>query len=57
MIPFNEFVEENSFIVCAHRGASGIAPENTMAAVAMALECGAPMVEIDVQYTRDRKMV
>ncbi len=57
MIPFNEFVEENSFIVCAHRGASGIAPENTMAAVVMALECGAPMIEIDVQYTRDRQMV
>jgi glycerophosphoryl diester phosphodiesterase len=57
MIPFNEFVEENSFVVCAHRGASGIAPENTMAAVVMALECGAPMVEIDVQYTSDRQMV
>lgn len=57
MIPFNEFVEENSFVVCAHRGASGIAPENTMAAVALALESGAPMVEIDVQYTRDRQMV
>lgn len=57
MIPFNEFVEENAFIICAHRGASGIAPENTMAAVAMALECGAPMIEIDVQYTRDRHMV
>jgi glycerophosphoryl diester phosphodiesterase len=57
MIPFNEFVEEHSFIVCAHRGASGMAPENTMAAVVMALECGAPMVEIDVQYTSDRKMV
>jgi glycerophosphoryl diester phosphodiesterase len=57
MIPFREFVEQNSFIACAHRGASGIAPENTISAVNMALESGAPMVEIDVQYTKDHQMV
>ena len=57
MIPFREFVEQNSFIICAHRGASGIAPENTVAAVKLALESGAPMIEIDVQYTRDHQMV
>lgn len=57
MIPFREFVEQNSFIICAHRGASGIAPENTVAAVTSALDSGAPMIEIDVQYTRDHQMV
>lgn len=57
MIPFRDFVEQNSFIICAHRGASGIAPENTVAAVKLALESGAPMIEIDVQYTRDHQMV
>ena len=57
MVPFREFVEQNSFIICAHRGASGIAPENTVAAVKLALESGAPMIEVDVQYTRDHQMV
>lgn len=57
MIPFREYVGQNPFIICAHRGASGIAPENTISAVQLALESGAPMVEIDVQYTRDHQMV
>jgi len=57
MISFREFVEQHSFIICAHRGASGIAPENTLSAIALALDCGTPMIEIDVQYTRDHEMV
>ncbi len=39
--------------LCAHRGASGIAPENTLAAVRRAWELGAGMVEVDLQLTRD----
>ncbi|PID80871.1 glycerophosphodiester phosphodiesterase [bacterium DOLZORAL124_64_63] len=39
--------------LCAHRGASGIAPENTLAAVSRAWELGAGMVEVDLQLTRD----
>jgi glycerophosphoryl diester phosphodiesterase len=34
--------------VIAHRGFSAHAPENTLAAVALAIEAGADMVEIDV---------
>jgi glycerophosphoryl diester phosphodiesterase len=41
----------------AHRGASGHAPENTLAAFALAVELGADGVELDVQLTSDREMV
>jgi glycerophosphoryl diester phosphodiesterase len=37
----------------AHRGASAIAPENTMAAFSAALECGADGLELDVHLSRD----
>ena len=36
-----------STINCAHRGASGHAPENTMTALARAIELGAEMAEIE----------
>ena len=39
--------------VTAHRGASGKAPENTLAAVRQAIEDGTDWVEIDVQESRD----
>lgn len=47
---------EGGVINCAHRGASGSAPENTMAAIEQAVELGADMVEIDVQPTVDGKL-
>jgi len=37
----------------AHRGASGITPENTRFAFLKALDLGANMIEFDVQLTRD----
>jgi glycerophosphoryl diester phosphodiesterase len=43
----------NSTINCAHRGASGHAPENTIAAVEKAIAQGAAMAEIDIQQTAD----
>jgi glycerophosphoryl diester phosphodiesterase len=39
--------------VIAHRGASGDAPENTVAAFELALEQGADGIEFDVHLTRD----
>jgi glycerophosphoryl diester phosphodiesterase len=39
--------------VIAHRGASGDAPENTLAAFRLAAEQGAEWVELDVGLTRD----
>lgn len=41
----------------AHRGASALAPENTLAAVRQAVRSGADLVELDVQRTRDGALV
>lgn len=41
-------------LILAHRGASGVAPENTLAAFRLARELGADGVELDVTLTRDR---
>lgn len=35
--------------IIAHRGASGLAPENTLKAIALALELGVGAIELDVQ--------
>ena len=43
----------NPTINCAHRGASGHAPENTIAALEKAIAQGAAMAEIDIQQTAD----
>jgi glycerophosphoryl diester phosphodiesterase len=40
-------------LLVAHRGASGRAPENTIAAFDLAAELGADVVELDVCFTRD----
>jgi glycerophosphoryl diester phosphodiesterase len=44
-------------LVIAHRGASGSAPENTLAAYALAVEFGADMIEIDLHRTCDGAIV
>jgi glycerophosphoryl diester phosphodiesterase len=44
-------------IVVAHRGNSGLAPENTMIAIRQGVEAGAEMVEIDVQITSDERLI
>lgn len=41
----------------AHRGASALAPENTLSALQLAHEMGARWVEIDVQVTHDGGLV
>lgn len=47
----------NSIINFAHRGASAVCPENTMAAFRKSLELGATGIETDVQMTRDGGLV
>jgi glycerophosphoryl diester phosphodiesterase len=47
----------SNLIVIAHRGASGYAPENTMAAFKKALELKADYIELDVQMTKDGELV
>ena len=44
-------------IIIAHRGASAHAPENTKAAIVKALAMKADMIELDVQLTRDGRLV
>jgi glycerophosphoryl diester phosphodiesterase len=41
----------------AHRGASGQAPENTLAAIRAAIAMGSDMVELDLQMSRDGQIV
>ena len=44
-------------MVCAHRGQSGLFPENTMAAFEAAVALGADLIECDVHLTSDGHMV
>jgi glycerophosphoryl diester phosphodiesterase len=43
--------------VIGHRGASGVAPENTLAAFRKAVELGAGFIETDLQLSRDARLV
>ena len=44
-------------LVIAHRGASGHAPENTLAAFRKSLAMGATFIETDLQLSRDARFV
>jgi glycerophosphoryl diester phosphodiesterase len=44
-------------IVTAHRGASSVAPENTISAMAAAVEAGADYAELDVRLASDGQVV
>jgi len=43
--------------IVAHRGYSAKFPENTLAAFKAAMDCGVPMIELDVTLSRDRKLI
>lgn len=47
----------HNFINYAHRGASAYAPENTMASFKKTIELGANGIELDLQQTKDEKIV
>lgn len=49
--------ETSDVLRIAHRGASGYAPENTMAAFDQAYKMGADMLELDVQLSSDGQVV
>lgn len=49
--------QEKKIMIQAHRGASGYAPENTMASFKMALELKADYLELDVHLTKDGHLV
>lgn len=52
-----EQIKVQEILVYGHRGSSGRAPENTLAAIALAKQMGADGVEFDVKLTGDRKVV
>jgi len=49
--------EPDDFLIIAHRGAAGYAPENTLAAFKKAIEIGANVLETDIRQTRDGHLV
>src|SRR5918911_1293727 len=48
---------QESTLIVAHRGASRYAPDNSVAAVELAIAQGADMVEIDIRRTEDGVLV
>ena len=44
-------------LVIGHRGAAGLAPENTLEALQTGMEAGADMLEFDVRLTQDKVLV
>jgi glycerophosphoryl diester phosphodiesterase len=49
--------EREKVLVIAHRGASGYAPENTLAAFRKAIAMGATFIETDLQLSRDARFM
>ena len=48
---------EEDVDITAHRGAKVVAPENSLAAFRAAMDAGATYAELDVQLSRDRRIV
>jgi glycerophosphoryl diester phosphodiesterase len=51
------WLDADRCLVIAHRGASSAAPENTMAAFALAIDLGADGIELDVRRSREGQLV
>ncbi|MBI5217080.1 MAG: glycerophosphodiester phosphodiesterase [Ignavibacteriae bacterium] len=54
---FNWLECRNRPVIIAHRGASAIAPENTLAAFSLAIDAGTDAIELDVQLSKDNSVV
>ena len=57
LTPANLVSSNGRMIIIGHRGAKGLAPENTLAAVKTALDYGVDEIEIDVRVTKDGVVV
>ncbi|MCB0402444.1 MAG: hypothetical protein KDD41_10200 [Flavobacteriales bacterium] len=50
-------VTTKNLVITGHRGAAGLAPENTLASIQLALDLGVDRIEIDVQQTKDNVVI
>ncbi|MGA2298023.1 MAG: glycerophosphodiester phosphodiesterase family protein [FCB group bacterium] len=57
METLSKFAYTNDIFVVAHRGSSGTAPENTLAAFREAIALNVKMIETDIQFTSDGQIV
>ncbi len=57
LITLEELATEDKLLIVAHRGSTGSSPENTIPAFQEAILAGVDMVEADVQFTRDQKII
>ena len=55
--PPHPYFDATGFQVIAHRGGSGLGPENTLAAFRRSLAAGADVLEMDVRTTADGHLV
>ncbi len=53
----NQETTQNQPLIIAHRGASALAPENTMASFRLAKDLGADGIELDVMLSADERLV
>lgn len=53
----SDFITSDETLVFGHRGASAVAPQNTLAAFERAAQQGAQGIELDVHLTRDGQLV
>jgi len=53
----DDLLNEENFLVIAHRGASKFAPEHTLPSYKKAIAMGADYIEIDLQMTSDNQLI
>lgn len=52
-----DLINRETVMICAHRGFTRSAPENSLQAVLDAIEAGFEVVEIDVRHTKDGELI
>ena len=55
--PMKDLISRDTVMICAHRGFTRRAPENSLQAVMDAIEAGFEAIEIDVRHTKDNQLV
>lgn len=56
-LPPHSYFADEGFLVIAHRGGKGLAPENTIAAFTHALELGVDVLEMDLRQSSDGALI